>query len=171
MAKYTNTAKTSLGFIRSILSRWLPFLSRNEKLSDIYNYLQIGNLYATSGQPSEAQFQLIKDAGYKTVINLAPTSALENSLIEEESILQDLGLEYIHIPVDFGNPTEADFRAFTKSLEDSEAVWVHCAANMRDSAFTYRYRTQVLGEDETESMIDLQKIWEPFGVWTKFLER
>ena len=171
MAKHSNTARTIFGFFGAVLSRWLPFLSRNKQLSDIYNYLDIENLYATSGQPSEAQFQLIKSAGYELVINLAPTSALENSVIEEESILVDLGLKYVHIPVDFKNPTDEEFQSFVENIDGVKKVWVHCAANMRVSAFTYRYRTQVLGENESESMSDLQKIWNPIGVWSEFIQR
>lgn len=171
MAKHANTLKTMLGFIRSFLGRWLTFLSRNESLDDIYNYLAIEGLFATSGQPSEAQFQLIHDAGYDVVINLAPTSILENSIVEEKSILQNLGIEYIHIPVDFKNPTDDDFQSFIASLESTKKTWVHCAANMRVSAFTYRYRTQVLGQSKTDAMVDLQKIWNPVGVWSEFIQQ
>jgi protein tyrosine phosphatase (PTP) superfamily phosphohydrolase (DUF442 family) len=171
MAKYTNTAKSILGFIRAFLGRRFSLRARDETLNDICNYLPIENLYATSGQPSEAQFGLIKDAGYETVINLAPTSIIENSVVEEEEILAALGLAYLHIPVDFNNPTERDFQAFTEGLKEAEKVWVHCAANMRVSAFTYRYRTVLLGEDEDNAMSDLQKIWQPFGVWSEFIQR
>ena len=171
MARHSNTARTLLGFVRSVLARWFPSLTGNERLDDIYNYLGIEGLYATSGQPSESQFQLIRDAGYEVVINLAPTSVLENSVVEEKSILQGLGIEYIHIPVDFKNPTEEDFQSFQSSLDGDKKVWVHCAANMRVSAFTYRYRTKILGQDESEALTDLQKIWSPIGVWSEFIQR
>ena len=171
MVRHSNTARTLLGFVRAVLSRWFPSLSRNERLDDIYNYLGIEGVYATSGQPSESQFQLIRDAGYEVVINLAPTSVLENSVVEERSILHKLGLNYVHIPVDFRNPTEDDFQSFLSNLNGAEKVWVHCAANMRVSAFTYRYRTKVLGQDEKEAMTDLQKIWDPIGIWSEFIQR
>ena len=171
MPRHSNTARTLFGFVRSVLGRWFPSLSRNERLDDIYNYLGIEGLYATSGQPSESQFQLIHDAGYEVVINLAPTSVLENSVVAEKSILQNLGIEYIHIPVDFKNPTDDDFQSFISSLEVPKKVWVHCAANMRVSAFTYRYRTKILGQGESEAMADLQKIWDPIGVWSEFIQR
>ena len=171
MVKYANTLKTTLGFVRSVLARLLPFLARSEALTDIYNFLHIENVYATSGQPSESQFRLIKEAGYKTVVNLAPTSMLENSVVEEAQFLESLELDYIHIPVDFKNPTEEDFQQFLTSIENRKDVWVHCAANMRVSAFTYRYRTQVLAENEEAAKADLQKIWEPVGVWSEFIRR
>ena len=169
--KHINTVKSLWGFIRSIVARCFPRLSKSEKLDDIYNYLPIENLYATSGQPSGAQFQLIKDAGYEVVINLAPSSRLENAVIEEERILGELGLKYVHIPVNFKNPTEDDFQAFIDNVDGEKKTWVHCAAKMRVSAFTYRYRTDVLGEEPSSAALDLQKIWEPVGVWSKFIQK
>lgn len=154
-----------------MLGRWLPFLTSSSDLKDIYNYLPIDDFYATSGQPSETQFQLIKAAGYKTIINLAPTSMLENSVIEERAILDQLGMSYIHIPVDFKNPTDQDFNKFVANVGEPSSTWVHCAANMRVSAFTYRYRTEVLGHSEQAAMEDLQQIWEPVGVWSEFIKK
>jgi len=170
---HSSTARTILGFARAFLGRRLPFLGEGERINEIYNYLQIEDLFATSGQPSEAQFLLIREAGYETVINLAPTSVLENSVINEDQILADLGLTYVHIPVDFKDPTEDDFGAFVDTLRrrTSEKVWVHCAANMRVSAFTYRYRREILSEDEARARSDLRKIWEPVGVWREFINR
>ena len=56
-------------------------------------------------------------------------------------------------------------------MEDcaGEKTWVHCAANMRVSAFIYRYRCAVLGEAEQVAKQDLEKIWQPFGNWKTFL--
>ena len=63
----------------------------------------------------------------------------------------------------FGAGTSQDFNLILQ-------LWVHCAANMRLSAFMYRYRVCVLGVDKRVARSDLNKIWEPFGVWKKFVE-
>ena len=96
---------------------------------------------------------------------------LENSVVDERRILEAAGARYVHLPVDFKNPTEDDFEAFTELMRssDSEHLWVHCAANMRVSAFTYRYRCEVLQHDPASARADLDRIWEPYGVWRKFL--
>ena len=117
MVKYANTLKTTVGFVRSVLARFLPFLARNERLDDIYNFLEIEDVYSTSGQPSESQFHLIKEAGHKLVVNLAPTSMLENSVVEEANILQELGLEYVHIPVVWESPTLEELEEFFKTMK------------------------------------------------------
>ncbi|MBL4674429.1 MAG: protein tyrosine phosphatase family protein [Arenicella sp.] len=170
---YINTFKTILGFFRSVLHRRNPFAQTDVSIDSIYNFLVIEGLFATSGQPSETQFELIRNAGYELVINLAPESVLENSLIDETQVLAKLGMAYVHIPVVFKKPTDDDFAVFVSSIRDNSTkkIWVHCAANMRVSAFTYRYRCSVLGGDERIAMLDLQKIWEPIGLWKTFINR
>lgn len=166
-----NTLRTVAGFIRAYILRLVPVLERSDSLDNIYNYLLVDSLCASSGQPSETQFQLIKDAGYGTVVNLAPTSVFENSVIEEAQLWRDLDVRYIHIPVDFKNPTTSDFEAFILAIADipPEKLWVHCAANMRVSAFIYRYRRDVLGISDDLISDDLYKIWTPTGVWKQFI--
>jgi hypothetical protein len=49
-------------------------------------------------------------------------------------------------------------------------VFVHCAANMRVSAFVFLHRVlheQVL---RTEAEQDLHAIWTPDAVWSRFIE-
>ena len=86
-----------------------------DSLKQIFNYLKIDYNFSTSGQPSESGFELISQAGFQTVINLAPHN-VENSLKDEAGLLQRLSIEYVHIPVDFFNPKEIDFRAFCDAL-------------------------------------------------------
>lgn len=96
----------------------------------------------------------------------------ENSLEDERTAVTSLGMEYVHIPVDFKNPTNADFEKFCAAMESvqNRRVLVHCAANMRASCFTYRYRCQVLGEDPARALRDMYRIWVPTGVWKKFMD-
>lgn len=167
----SNTVRTVLGFLRAALVRQLPLLASKPSLPDIYNYVEIEGLFPTSGQPSEAELGLICDAGYTKVVNLAPTSVLENSVVAEAEILGARGVQYVHMPVDFKDPTNADFDRFVAELDasDGERLWVHCAANMRVSAFVYRYRVAVRGESPERAGADLAKIWAPFGAWQRFL--
>jgi uncharacterized protein (TIGR01244 family) len=167
-----STLKTSLGFMATFVERWLPKRLRADSLTSIFNYLPLSPALATSGQPTEAQLAAVKAAGFQRVINLAP-HGLENSLPDEAGVVTALGMDYVHIPVDFKNPTDSDFSAFCSAMAQAsdQKVLVHCAANMRVSAFLYRYRTQVLKVEPASAQQDLQRIWKPFGVWTDFINR
>jgi protein tyrosine phosphatase (PTP) superfamily phosphohydrolase (DUF442 family) len=140
-------------------------------LSGIYNYRQIGERLGTAGQPTKDQFRAIREAGFEVVINLAlPTS--NNALEDERSIVTNLGMSYVHIPVDFTAPHSSDFRTFRGIMNafEDRRVFVHCAANMRVSAFVFLYRVTVGKENVTDAARDLHAIWQPDEVWSRFIE-
>lgn len=167
-----STVRTSAGFLKTMIGKYMPIkLGKNNKLlEDIYNYRQYTDSLCSSGQPSEAEFRLIREAGFCHVINLAPHDG-ENSLADEAKTTADLGMRYTHIPVDFKKPTQADFDAFVAAYEacGDNKVWVHCAANMRVSAFLYKYRRDHQGLPEAQARAIMDTVWEPFGVWRRFL--
>ena len=168
----SNTLMTIFGFLGTLVTKYTPLKLSKNTLEGIYNYHPINGMLTTSGQPTEQQFSLIKDAGYNYIINLAPHNA-ENSLTDETVLLTQLGLKYTHIPVDFNKPTLNDFEKFVSSIETSaqEKTWVHCAANMRVSAFVFKYRRDVIKDDLEKAAADLAAIWEPYGVWKHFIKK
>lgn len=91
----------------------------------------------------------------------------EKALADEAASVTALGIAYVHIPVDFKNPTEADLSAFYAAMEavDGRTAHVHCIANYRVSAFLYRWRVDRLGWDPADARPDLDAIWRPEGVW------
>jgi len=82
-------------------------------------------------------------------------------------------MTYIHIPVDFQNPTVQDFDKFCAVMEQLKdvRVHVHCVANYRVSAFIYRWRRDVLGMDEARARSEMEAIWHPEGVSATFISR
>lgn len=139
-------------------------------LSEIYHFRALGDRLATAGQPTESQFRAIREAGFEAVINLAlPTS--DNALPHEGSLVTGLGMSYVHIPVDFKNPTTEDFHAFCRVMDAFEGrrVFVHCAANMRVSAFMFLRRVLHQQVPVAEAERDLHAIWQPDQVWSRFI--
>lgn len=136
----------------------------------IFNWLRLDDRITTSGQPSEAQLAAIRALGVRHVVNLG-LHTHEKALPDEAASVAALGMTYIHIPVDFQNPTDDDFAAFCATLAELRdvPVHVHCIANYRVSAFFYRYRRDVLRIDEAEASAELQRIWQPTQVWAKFI--
>ncbi len=139
-------------------------------LDDIRAFLLLQDGTATSGMPQPEHFREIADAGFRTVINLAlPTS--DNALPNEADLVTRAGMTYVHIPVLFDAPKRADYDRFEKVLNAvrDQPVFVHCAANMRVSAFMYLYhiRPGLMARDLAEA--DLRKIWEPDATWTQFV--
>ena len=138
----------------------------------IYNWRRLDDRVTTSGQPTEEQLADIRALGVRHIINLGLHSH-EKALPDEAASVGRLGMAYIHIPVDFQNPTEEDFAQFCSAMEQLKQVpvHVHCIANYRVSAFFYRYRRDVLGLDESRARADMEEVWHPEGVWATFIGR
>lgn len=138
-------------------------------LEHIRNFLRIDDRLATSGMPQPDDFTAMRQAGFDVVINLAlPTS--DNALSNEGELVSAQGMTYVHIPVKFDAPQPADFDRFTRVLDTcaGQRLFVHCAANMRVSAFVFLHRLSH-GADRTAAERDLAKIWQPDGVWREFV--
>jgi len=141
-------------------------------LSGIHRVRVVDERLATSGQPTERQLGAIAAAGYRTVVNLALHDDPRYSLPDERATVEALGLRYVHIPVLFDAPTEADLRRFFDAMRahGGEPLWVHCAANLRVSAFVGLWRVIELGHDRVSAFAQLHELWQPDPVWTAFIE-
>ncbi|MBE9190470.1 protein tyrosine phosphatase family protein [Gloeocapsopsis crepidinum LEGE 06123] len=141
------------------------------QLENIYNFLRLSDSIATAGQPVESQFTDIKAAGYEVVVNLVPTST--SAITNEQTIVEDLGMKYVHIPVIWEKPTLEDIERFFKIMQANadKNIFVHCAMNMRVSAFMYLYRIIHEHINTEEAKQDLQKIWQPNETWQQFIEK
>lgn len=140
-------------------------------LSSIYNHRAVDDSLGTSGQPTVAQLGAIAQAGYSTVINLALHDDPRYSLPDEPGAVRALGMQYVHIPVQFGAPTRADLLAFFDAMDTrrGERIWVHCAANMRVSAFLGLYRVLRQGADEESAFGLMRDMWQPNALWSAFI--
>jgi protein tyrosine phosphatase (PTP) superfamily phosphohydrolase (DUF442 family) len=139
-------------------------------LQKIYNVLEVRPGLLTSGQPTLEQLRAVAEAGYELVLNLLPNES-EAYLTEEEALTRSLGLEYHRIAVVWTAPTRENFAEFCAVMDANahRKLYVHCAANMRVSAFLYLWRVKQ-GEDEGEAHADLTDIWTPDGVWAELID-
>src|SRR5512139_3905007 len=137
-------------------------------LSDIYNYRAVDDALATSGQPTAEQLGHIAAAGFDTVVNLALHDDPRYSLPDERGTVHALGMDYVHIPVAFGAPAESDLLAFFAAMDAYRdgRIWLHCAANMRVTAFLGLYRVIRLGWEEERAFELLRGLWQPDAVWS-----
>ena len=137
---------------------------------NIINFLQLTENIASSGQPCETEFIRIKDLGYSTMINLALTSS-DNAIVNEGDIVTELGLSYVHIPIQWQKPTLEQFQLFAAVMQqqNQRKVWVHCAFNMRVSVFLYLYSTFYLSTPEETALQKLNQVWQPNDIWSQFI--
>jgi protein tyrosine phosphatase (PTP) superfamily phosphohydrolase (DUF442 family) len=137
----------------------------------IYNWRRLDERLTTSGQPTETELADIRALGAGHVVNLG-LHTHEKALPDEAGSVAALGMTYVHMPVDFKNPTAVDLAAFCDLMDElrGQTVHVHCIANYRVSAFLYRYRVDRLGWDRETARLDLDAVWRPEGPWAALVE-
>lgn len=131
-------------------------------MNEIFNFYQITDSIATSGQPTEDQFNSIAAEGYGVVINLGMHDS-DNALPNEGNIVTSLGMRYIHLPVPFDRPRAShveDFFNIMKALEGKK-IFIHCVVNARVSAFMYLYLTLVKGLNIDVATSPIIEKWLP----------
>jgi len=136
-------------------------------VAGIRDYRKLSDLIATSGQPTRNELAAVAQAGYKVVINLH----VSTDLPDEGEVVRSLGMEYVHIPVPWEHPARDHLERFFEAMDArrDQRLFVHCAANMRVSAFMALYRIHRLGwaEDEALDFVDVPA-FPP--VWQAFIE-
>ena len=135
-----------------------------KNLVTILNFHLITETIGTAGQPTITQFEDVKNANFAVVVNLAMPDS-PDALADEADIVGALNMAYIHIPVLWQAPSLADVKKFFAVMDAAERngdnVFVHCAANYRASAFTYKYLTLRKGVSSEEAMSPLLRRWLP----------
>src|SRR5689334_16191413 len=138
---------------------------------DAENTHQVFEWLWSSGQLSERDIAALPGLGIEAVINLAlPTSS--NALAGEAELVTRQGIAYLQIPVLWEKPEQHQLQQFfgALSLFQDRKVWVHCAKNMRVSAFIYLYRRLRRGEPEEAASHPMREVWAPNETWQTFID-
>ncbi len=139
-------------------------------LAEITNFRQYSASFASSGQPSREQFQSLADQGFERVVYIAFTNN-DNALSDADRLVKSLGMEYMHVPVDFNNPLPDDFYAFADSMRRNpdKKTLLHCQVNARATAFSFLYRVIYEDVPVAEAKADMNSVWQPNAVWRDFI--
>ena len=141
-------------------------------MKEIYNYQFLDEKLSSSGMPTAEQMKEVAEAGTQVVINLALVTS-PGALPNEDTVVEALGMKYIHIPVEWNNPTKQNLDDFFAAMDEhrEKKVLVHCQANYRASSFIMMYRVRRLGWKKEDAIPIMEKMWNPedFPVWQTFI--
>jgi protein tyrosine phosphatase (PTP) superfamily phosphohydrolase (DUF442 family) len=149
-----------------------PFTVELPPFHKVYNHVQVDERISTSGVISGETIEQMAREGYGALINLLPDTH-QHALSREAELAGQHALAYHHIPVDFAAPTSASYSAFEQALDgvaQNQRVYVHCAANMRVSAFLAIYGTKRFGWTSERAEQLIAEVWQPNDIWRKFLD-
>jgi len=145
----------------------------SSSIADARNFRCLEETLLTAGQPNEEQLEDAARQGVSVVINLALHDDPRYALRDEAGSVRALGMQYVHIPVQFKSPTPEDLRAFFAAMDahKGEKALVHCAANFRVTAFIGLYRVIREGWTVERAFEPMRSVWEPDEIWKAFIER
>ena len=140
-------------------------------METINNYIKINNNITTSGQPTAQEFEKISKDGFETIINLAVCHS-EGRIEDEDKIVSSLGMNYIHIPVEFEDPKQKNLLDFIEILEalQNKKVWVHCIMNYRVTAFMYVFHKYILKTPFDNIDLSILEEWSPDKKWQEIMK-
>jgi protein tyrosine phosphatase (PTP) superfamily phosphohydrolase (DUF442 family) len=134
------------------------------------NVVVISPRVVTSGQPTAESLAHLAEQGFKADIYLAPPT-VHDAVRNEKDIVVRQGIEFVNIPIAFGEPTEADFQQFVETMNRfrDRKVLVHCQVNMRASTMTFLYRVIEGHESPEKAYESVARVWSPEGPWKRLI--
>jgi uncharacterized protein (TIGR01244 family) len=112
-------------------------------VDSLENVYSSGDFYI-SGQPTFEDMKWMKNNGITTIINLRSEKEMkkfDKTAYNEKQVSNDLGLNYIHIPIS-GREfyTNENLKSFISTIEESEGkVLIHCGGAYRATYFMMAY--------------------------------
>ena len=148
----------------------LPGVGISAELDDIRNYREYSPTFASAGQPSQEELEAVRDADFERVIFIGVSSS-RIALANEDVIVKELGMDYVHVPVIYEAPTISDFYHFAAIMqrEPDRKTLLHCAANFRASAFSFLYRVIYEDVPVAEAKADMNSVWQPNDTWRQLI--
>ena len=109
-------------------------------MTHIDSFVQFTETLLTGAQPKEDDFQKLKENNVDVVVNLSPYNT-PNFLQNEPQIVQDLGMNYFHYPIDCTTLHEYQYEYFQGLMKmlEGKKLFIHCGGNVKSSGFLYIY--------------------------------
>jgi protein tyrosine phosphatase (PTP) superfamily phosphohydrolase (DUF442 family) len=134
------------------------------------NVVAISDQLVTSGQPNEKSLASLREQGFTAVVYLVPTTG-KDLIPREREIVREQGIAFEKVPIQWQEPTEADYAAFAAAMKRAPQgkVLVHCQINLQASSMTFLYRVIALREPPDKAYESVAAVWSPNPVWKRYL--
>jgi protein tyrosine phosphatase (PTP) superfamily phosphohydrolase (DUF442 family) len=123
-----------------------------QALSGVANACQILPNVITGGQPNALQLRALKEAGGAVVLDVR--DPMESRPVDEPGLLQQLGMEYVNIPVRAGSLDDATLDRILAVLRGAgeRTVFFHCGSGNRVGGALLPYFMLDQGMEEEDAV-------------------
>jgi uncharacterized protein (TIGR01244 family) len=129
----------------------------NSEIPGVRNFTRVDPSFACGGALSADAMPGIKQAGFKSIVNLRAESEDGANVEAETKAAQDAGVKYIWLPFVTASPDAAKVDEFLKAAADpaNQPMLIHCASGGRVSMFWAIKRVMLDGWPVEKAMGEL----------------
>ncbi|HMH54930.1 MAG TPA: hypothetical protein VK535_01590 [Gemmatimonadales bacterium] len=129
-----------------------------QALSGVANACQILPNVITGGQPNAQQLRALKEAGGAMVLDVR--DPMESRSVDEPALVQQLGMEYVNIPVRAGSLDDATLDRILALLRGAgeRTVFFHCGSGNRVGGALIPYFMLDQGMDEEDAVDQAMRV-------------
>lgn len=129
-----------------------------QAMSGVANACQILPNVVTGGQPTAEQLKALKAAGGDIVLDLR--DPMEPRPVDEARLVQELGMEYVNVPVRAGSLEDAAIERILAVLRRSgnQTVFFHCGSGSRVGGALIPYFILDQGMEEQEAVDQAMRV-------------
>jgi protein tyrosine phosphatase (PTP) superfamily phosphohydrolase (DUF442 family) len=129
-----------------------------QALSGVANACQILPNVITGGQPNAAQLRALKAAGGAMVLDVR--DPMESRPVDEPALVQQLGMEYVNIPVRAGSLDDATLDRILAVLRGAgeRTVFFHCGSGNRVGGALIPYFMLDQGMEEEDAVDQAMRV-------------
>jgi protein tyrosine phosphatase (PTP) superfamily phosphohydrolase (DUF442 family) len=129
-----------------------------QAVSGVPNACQILPNVITGGQPNAQQLRALKEAGGGMVLDVR--DPMESRPVDEPALVQQLGMEYVNIPVRAGSLDDATLDRILAVLRGAggRTVFFHCGSGNRVGGALIPYFMLDQGMDEEDAVDQAMRV-------------
>jgi protein tyrosine phosphatase (PTP) superfamily phosphohydrolase (DUF442 family) len=129
-----------------------------QAVSGVANACQILPTVITGGQPSMQQLRALKEAGGGIVLDVR--DPMESRPMDESSLVQQLGMEYVNIPVRAGSLDDTTLDRILTVLRGAgdRTVFFHCGSGNRVGGALIPYFMLDMGLEEEDAVEQAMRV-------------
>jgi protein tyrosine phosphatase (PTP) superfamily phosphohydrolase (DUF442 family) len=129
-----------------------------QAVSGVANACQVLPNVITGGQPNAQQLRALKEAGGGIVLDLR--DPMESRPVDEPTLVQQLGMEYVNIPVKAGSLDDATLDRILAVLRGAgdRTVFFHCGSGNRVGGALLPYLMLDQGLEEEDAVDQAMRV-------------
>jgi protein tyrosine phosphatase (PTP) superfamily phosphohydrolase (DUF442 family) len=123
-------------------------------IADLVHACQVLPNVLTGGQPGAAHLHALREVGTNIVLDLR--DPMEPRPVDEQAVVQDLGMEYVNIPVTTGALNDGTLERILETVRDAgeRTIFCHCNSGGRVGAALMAYLMVERGMNEEDAITE-----------------